>query len=140
MSFFGIKAAAAFPSVSVNLGIMVAMTLASGFVGLILAITILPFLLPSLGVWIRPFVPLVGRHGSNEPDTTDYLITVYVPEDLNRTLYIESEEDGVKIMSRTDDSFCKTYSLPEGFEFDEYHYEYEENYLLLKIRLKSRIA
>ena len=125
-----------FPFVFGNVGGWSAVVLSIAF----LAIFVLTSLLP----WI-----LVTRRGGSgfgsgsiswdpvprESEVMEYMITIEVPSHLRRTIYVEGEEGIVHLRSSADESFNRSYRLPEGFEVDEYDHEYEGDYLLLKLKL-----
>ncbi len=79
----------------------------------------------------REYVP-------EESEAMDYVITIDVPTRLRKTIYIESDGYAVHLRSNVDGSFHRSYRLPEGFDMDEYDYEYEGSYLLLRLKLKRR--
>ena len=74
-----------------------------------------------------------------ESEAMEYMITLEVPPDLKRTVFIEGVEGEVRLGSSVDGSFSRRYDLPGGFEVDEYNYEYEGDYLVLRLRLKRVI-
>ena len=126
-----------FPFVFTNVGGWAAVALTLGFLGLFLAISFLPWFLASKGVWGRRSGPRNWEHIGSE--TTEYIITIDLPKRLRKTIYIESGEDVVHIRSSADPSFHRSYRLPGGFDIDTYNYEYESNYLLLKLKLMRRM-
>jgi len=126
-----------FPFVFTNVGGWAAVALTLGFLGLFLAMSFLPWFLASKGGWGRRFGPRNWEYIGSE--TTEYIITIDLPKGLRKTIYIESGEGVVYIRSSADPSFHRSYSLPGGFDIDTYNYEYESNYLLLKLKLIKRI-
>ncbi len=69
-------------------------------------------------------------------DTMEYIITTELPKELMDSVYIEADDEEVYLMSTADDRFFKSYTVPEGFEVDEIDYDYEGNYLIMKLMLK----
>lgn len=84
------------------------------------------------------FSTMRREHVQEESKAMDYVITIDVPSRLRRTIYIESNGNAVHLRSNVDGSFHRSYRLPEGFDVDEYDYEYEGSYLLLRLKLKRR--
>ena len=126
-----------FPFVFTNVGGWAAVALTLGFLGLFLAMSFLPWFLASRGGWEMRSGPRSWEHSGSE--TTEYIITIDLPKGLRKTIYIESEEGVVHIRSSADSSFHRSYRFPGGFDIDTYNYEYESNYLLLKLKLIKRI-
>ena len=69
-------------------------------------------------------------------DVMEYIITTELPGKLKKSIYIESDEGSIHLKSTQDKGFFRRYLLPQGFEVDEINYNYEGNYLLLKLKLK----
>jgi len=115
-----------------------------GFAGILLSFLFMGvFLVASLLPWLL-FVRrgLGGRSVEVESvrpvrdEAVDYLITVDVPEGLGRTIFVDGGGAGSVVLRSTADSgFRRVYSLPGGFSVEEYTYEYEENFLVLRFRL-----
>jgi hypothetical protein len=74
-----------------------------------------------------------------ESEAMEYMITIEVPPELRKTVYIEGASGEVRLGSTIDGSFSRRYDLPPGFDVDEYNYEYEGDYLVLRLRLKRAI-
>jgi len=74
-----------------------------------------------------------------ESEAMEYMITLEVPPELKRTVFIEGVGEEVRLGSSVDGSFSRVYDLPGGYEVDEYNYEYEGDYLVLRLRLKRII-
>ena len=71
---------------------------------------------------------------------TDYIITMDVPEELRKTFFIESSLGEIRLGSRVQPLFNRSYKLPDGFEVEGYHHEFEDRFLVLRLKLKKRIA
>jgi hypothetical protein len=113
----------------------VALTLAS--IALFIATTFLPWFLFYRRGWAREEGVMWDLNPSHE--MTDYIITVDLPTGLRKTIYLEEEDEIIHLRSRVDPTFNRIYKLPYGFEVDDYSYEYQENYLLLRLKLVRSI-
>lgn len=69
-------------------------------------------------------------------ESLEYIITTELPRELAKSIYIEAEDDEVYLMSTKDLDFFRSYSVPHGFEVGEISYDYEGNYLIMKLNLK----
>ena len=105
------------------------------FMGVFLAASLLPWLmltrrgLASRNVEVESVRPV-------RDEAVDYLITVDVPEGLGRTIFVDGGGAGSVVLRSTADSgFRRVYSLPGGFSVEEYTYQYDENFLVLRFRL-----
>jgi len=102
------------------------------FMGVFLAASLLPWLMLSRRGLSRQSVEVE----SVRDEAVDYLITVDVPEGLGRTIFVDGGGSGSVVLRSTADSgFRRVYSLPGGFSVEEYTYQYEANYLVLRFRL-----
>jgi hypothetical protein len=79
------------------------------------------------------------EESDNHDELTDYIITLDVPEELRRTLFIEGNQGDINLGSSAQPFFRRSYKLPEGFEVDGYHHEFDDRFLVLKLKLKRRI-
>ena len=68
---------------------------------------------------------------------TDYIITLDFPEEFRKTFFIESGDGEIQIGSRDHPFFNRKYKLPEGFEAEDYHHEFDERFLMLKLKLRK---
>jgi len=125
-----------FPFVFGNVGGQTAAILSIIFMGLFLASSLLPWLLAYRGrrAW-EGFTPFRHEGGPRESEEMEYIITLEIPGPLKRKVYIEGDGDEVHLNSTADPTFHRTYKLPEGFQLDDYTYEYDGEYLLLKLKL-----
>jgi hypothetical protein len=73
--------------------------------------------------------------GRNSGETIEYIITLDVPKTLKDSIYIEEDEESLTLLSNVDESFVKTYTLPDGFHVDDVESDYEGNFLLVKVSL-----
>ena len=102
------------------------------FMGVFLASSLLPWLVLSRrGMRVRSV-----KVEPDKDEALDYLITVDVPDGLDKTIFVDDGAGGSVVLRSTADSgFRRVYSLPRDFLVEEYTYQYEENYLVLKFRL-----
>jgi hypothetical protein len=76
---------------------------------------------------------------SKDSDTMEYIITTELPRRLRKSIYFETDGGEIHLRSTEGESFLKSYSLPNGFEVDEINYDYEGDYLVLKLLLKRSV-
>jgi hypothetical protein len=129
-----------FPFVIGNVSGWTAVVLSVAFLGLFIATSLLPWIMFSRR---RPWVgygPMRGEPRRREQEFMEYMITIDLPPELRDTVYIEGKEGVIHLRSRADSSFHRRYTLPEGFEVDEYDHEYDSSYLILKLKLKRRMV
>ncbi len=77
-----------------------------------------------------------GRSWGRDSETMEYIITTELPDELRHSIYIEADQGSIRLRSTEDEDFLRSYNLPRGFEVDEIDYDYEGNYLVLKLQLK----
>jgi hypothetical protein len=70
-------------------------------------------------------------------DLTDYIITVDFPIQLRDSFFMEYEENILRVGSKEQPLFIRNYDLPEGFEVEDYHHEFDDKYLILKLKLRK---
>lgn len=73
--------------------------------------------------------------GGYSSEFVEYMITTEVPGSLKESIYIEEDEDSIMLLSSKDSSFVKTYDLPESFHVDDVESDYEDGFLLIRVRL-----
>jgi hypothetical protein len=127
-----------FPFVFGNVGGWASLLLTIVFLGIFIATSLLPWIIVSRRREYG-YSPYKWEHAPRASETMEYIITIDLPDRLRRTVYIEGNDGVVHLKSSVDESFYRSYSLPEGFEVDEYSYEYDGNYLLLKLKLKRSV-
>ena len=76
---------------------------------------------------------------SKDSDTMEYIITTELPRRLRKSIYFETDGEEIQLRSTEGESFIKSYSLPKGFEVDEIDYDYDGDYLVLKLILKRSV-
>ena len=75
--------------------------------------------------------------GGNSSESVEYMITTEVPRSLKESIYIEEDEDRIMLLSSKDSSFVKTYDLPESYHVDDVESDYEDGFLLIRVRLSK---
>ena len=79
------------------------------------------------------------RPWGRDSDTMEYIITTELPRRLRKSIYIEADGEEIHLRSTQGEVFLRSYSLPRGFEEAEIDYDYEGNYLILKLMLKRSV-
>lgn len=131
-----------FPFVFGNVGRWAAVVFTLTFLALFILSSLLPWYMIQKRSGIDDGHVAVHREGrprGRRTDTMEYLITTELPGKLRKGIYIEADEEVIHLRSPQDEAFLRSYTLPEGFEVDEIDYNYEGNYLLLKLLLKRII-
>jgi hypothetical protein len=87
--------------------------------------------------WDEGFYTLRENLGSggNVTETVEYIITTEIDDKLKDSVYIEDSLDEIVLRSEKDPSFQKNYSIPDSFIVDSLESAYEDDYLLLKVKL-----
>jgi hypothetical protein len=68
----------------------------------------------------------------------EYMITIKIPSGIENTVYVDEGEMGViRIYSHIDSTFYRSYDLPSGYEVEGYTFEYDGDYLVIKLKLKN---
>jgi hypothetical protein len=135
---FGEGVIVIFPFVFGNIGGWAAVALSIAFLGIFIASSLLPWFLISKRGWGNSIGQVKWEYRPQESEIMEYMITIDLPRELRKTVYIEDNGNVVHLRSNAED-FHRSYTLPVGFEVDEYSYEYEGNYLILKLKLKRTI-
>jgi hypothetical protein len=127
-----------FPFVFGNVGGWPAVALTLGSTAFFIVSMFLPyFLLSSEGRFRHHTIYL--EESDNYDEFTDYIITLDVPEELRKTLFIEGSHGDINLGSSAQPFFRRSYKLPEGFELDEYHHEFDDRFLVLRLKLKRSV-
>ena len=117
--------------------------------GLALLLSTLFFIAFAASMILLPWY-LISRGGIGEVEevwtplrrrreTTEYIITLEVPRRLRRTLYVEVGEEGeIYLRSTKDPTFERSYTLPAGFDVEDVEFDYEGNYLILRLLLRKK--
>jgi hypothetical protein len=129
-----------FPFVFGNVGGWSALILSIAFLAIFVLTSLLPWILVTWRSGSGFGSGSIGWElGTRESEVMEYMITIEVPRHLRRTIYVEGGDGTMQLRSSADESFHRSYRLPEGFEVDEYDHEYEDDYLLLKLILKRKV-
>jgi hypothetical protein len=128
-----------FPFVIGNVSGTTAAILSLIFLGIFLATSLLPWYMFMRRRRHGAYNSYRWEVGPMESEVTEYMITIEIPKELKKTVYLEGLGGVIHLRSSLDVSFQRRYSLPEGFEMDDYTYEYDGDYLLLKLKLKRII-
>ena len=129
-----------FPFVFGNVGGWSAVILSIAFLAIFVLTSLLPWILVTWRSGSGFGSGSIGWElGTRESEVMEYMITIEVPGHLRRTIYVEGGDGTMQLRSSADESFHRSYRLPEGFEVDEYDHEYEGDYLLLKLILKRKV-
>ena len=67
--------------------------------------------------------------------TVEYIITTELPDKIKKTVFIETEESKILLKSTSDDTFKRSYEIPTGFGLEGIDYDYDDNFLVLKLLL-----
>lgn len=129
-----------FPFVIGNVSGWTAVVLSVAFLCLFIATSLLPWIMFFRRRSWEGYGPMWWEHGRRKPEIMEYMITIDIPPELRNTVFIDEQGGEIHLRSRADPTFNRRYTLPEGFEVDEYDHEYDGGYLLLKLRLKRRIV
>jgi hypothetical protein len=73
--------------------------------------------------------------GGNVTETIEYMITTEISESLKDTIYLEDNLNEIVLLSEKDTSFRKTYGIPEPFIVESVESAYEDEFLVLKVKL-----
>jgi uncharacterized membrane protein len=83
-----------------------------------------------------------ARRGSEEAthssaETMEYVITTEIPREIADNVRIEAGDGEVFLVSSVDEDFRRRYSIPRGFHVERLKYDYEDNYMILRLTLKK---
>ncbi|MFA9495156.1 MAG: B-box zinc finger protein [Candidatus Bathyarchaeota archaeon] len=73
--------------------------------------------------------------GGNVTETIEYMITTEVPETLKDTIFLEDNLNEIILLSEKDNGFNRSYSIPDQFIIDSIESAYEDEFLVLKVKL-----
>ena len=73
--------------------------------------------------------------GGNVTETIEYMITTEVPETLKDTIFLEDNLNEIVLFSEKDNGFNRSYSIPDQFIIDSIESAYEDEFLVLKVKL-----
>lgn len=100
--------------------------------------SVLPWYLISRRGHVDGGFTTIYREGARDmvSETMEYIITTELPARLRRSIYIETDNEEVRLRSSLDRAFNRKYTLPRGFTVEDIDYDYEGDYFLLKLILK----
>jgi hypothetical protein len=70
-------------------------------------------------------------------ETIEYMITTEIPRGLEGSIYIEEDDDRLRLLSTRDNGFVKVYDIPTNCLVDDVESDYEGSYLLVKVMLRK---
>jgi hypothetical protein len=70
-------------------------------------------------------------------ETIEYMITTEIPQGLEGSIYIEEDDERLKILSSKDSGFLRVYEVPSNCLVDDVESDYEGSYLLVRVRLRK---
>jgi len=73
--------------------------------------------------------------GGNTSESVELMITTEVPGSLKESIYIEEDDDRLMLLSSKDPSFVKSYEIPDAYYVDDVESDYEDGFLLIRVRL-----
>jgi hypothetical protein len=65
------------------------------------------------------------------------MITTEVPQRLKGSIYIEEDDERLRLLSTRDNGFVREYDIPSNCLVDDVESDYEDSYLLIKVRLRK---
>ena len=128
-----------FPFIPSSISGAMASIFSIAFLSLFVVMSVLPWYMLMKRRSVQPhFEVFRGDMKDLESEEMEYMITIKIPSGLEKSVYVEESEMGViTIYSHTDSTFHRSYDLPSGYEVEEYKYEYEGDYLVLRLKLKN---
>ncbi len=87
--------------------------------------------------WDEGIYTLNENHflGGNVTETLEYMITTEIPDALKDTIFLEDNLNEIVLLSEKDNSFNRAYSIPDQFIIDSVESAYEDQFLVLKVKL-----
>lgn len=73
--------------------------------------------------------------GGNVTETMEYMITTEIPDTLKDTIFLEDNLNEIILLSEKDHRFNRAYSIPDQFIIDSIESAYEDEFLVLKVKL-----
>jgi uncharacterized protein (UPF0333 family) len=130
-----------FPLMFENVNSVTAVFMSLMFFCMFAVTSLLPFYFTLRGnsrfEWDEGIYTLQESRGSssNITETVEYMITTEIPETLKDTIYIEDNLDEIVLKSEKDKKFQRVYAIPDNYIIDSVESAYEDEFLLLKIKL-----
>lgn len=73
--------------------------------------------------------------GGNVTETIEYMITTEISETLKDSIFLEDNLNEIVLLSEKDSSFRRVYNIPEPYIIDSVESAYEDEFLVLKVKL-----
>lgn len=73
--------------------------------------------------------------GGENFEHIEYVITAELPKGLKKTILVESNSNVISLHSTLDKDFNRNYYIPDGHDLEGLDYDYEEDYLVLRLHL-----
>lgn len=130
-----------FPFVFENVNSITAMLMSLMFFAMFAMTSMLPFYLSlqrsRMYEWDEGVYTINENNfsGGNVTETIEYMITTEISESLKDTIYLEDNLNEIVLLSEKDTSFRKIYGIPEPFIIDSVESAYEDEFLVLKVKL-----
>lgn len=108
------------------------------FLSILFISTLLPYYLAvnrgGLSTRSEVYYPFYD-HAEQITERMEYMITTIIPKRIREKIYIEEGDGEISIKSQGVEIYEKSYELPEGYGVESLDYDYEGEYLLLKLKL-----
>lgn len=130
-----------FPFVFENVSSITAVLMSLMFFSMFAATSLLPLYISMRRSrhfeWDKGIYTLNEKHfsGGKVTETIEYMITTEVPETLKETIFLEDNLNEIVLLSEKDKEFSRTYSVPDQFIIDSIESAYEDQFLVLKVKL-----
>ncbi len=130
-----------FPFVFENVSSITAVLMSIMFFTMFAATSLLPLYISlqrsRFNEWDTGIYTLNENHfsGGNVTEIMEYMITTEVPETLKDTIFIEDNLNEIVLLSEKDNGFNRSYSIPDQFIIDSIESAYEDEFLVLKVKL-----
>jgi len=69
-------------------------------------------------------------------ENVEYVITTELPREIVDNIHVEAGDGEILLLSSVDEGFRRRYSIPGGFDVERLDYDYEDNYLIVRLTLK----
>ncbi len=73
--------------------------------------------------------------GGNVTETIEYMITTEISETLKDSIFLEDNLNEIVLLSEKDPNFKRIYNVPEPYIIDSVESAYEDEFLVLKVKL-----
>ncbi len=130
-----------FPFVFENVSSITAVLMSLMFFSMFAATSLLPFYISlqrnKVFDWNEGIYTLNENHlsGGNVTETMEYMITTEIPDALMDTIFLEDNLNEIVLLSEKDNGFNRAYSIPDQFIIDSIESAYEDQFLVLKVKL-----